>query len=80
MKFPRLFPETIEEIEAIASRGLATNPTITVYEMVDGVEFNRRPANPWLSLQKSFDRLGESAQRLDDSLAKFGEALRAVQL
>jgi hypothetical protein len=66
------------DAESLARQGLATNPTITVYEMLDGQEFNRRPANPWLGVRLSFDKLGEAAGRASESLSALGESLGRI--
>ena len=59
------------ELVLIAHCELSYNDTIEVYDFEDGAENNRRPANPYLRLQQSFDRL---ELRLED---RFG-ALRHI--
>lgn len=58
---------------------LRTNPTITVYEMLDGEEWNRHAANPWIGITSSFKRLGETAKSVNKALDDFKQALREAQ-
>lgn len=62
----------LADLRAIARDELRTNPTIEVYDFDAGEEWRRRPANPWISMNDSFTRLGRS-------FARAGVAFEALQ-
>jgi hypothetical protein len=64
----KLFPPTITDQIERAREELATNDTITVYDFEFGEEFNRRPANPFLGIRRSFERLSASATKMTERM------------
>jgi hypothetical protein len=45
-----------------------TNPMITTYRFVDGVEVDRRSANPLAGLTSAMDQLKEAFQRFGNQI------------
>lgn len=60
--------------EALAQKAaltLATDSRITVYDFMDGQEFNRRDANPFAGLRRSMEIIA-------DGITKMGENVNAM--
>ena len=66
---------TLAELLARARWELERNPTITVYEMVDGQEV-RRPTDPWLQFRRSVRQIGQAFVRVEVSARSFSESLQ----
>lgn len=59
---------SLDEIRARARAELASNPTITVYRMVNGVE-KRRAANPFLGMRNHFVGIEAAMDSVTDAIA-----------
>ena len=69
---------TLAELLHRARWELERNPTITVYEMVDGREV-RRPTDPWLRFRRSVRQIGQAFIAVEVHARSFSESLqRAV--
>lgn len=66
---------TLAELLDRARWELERNPTITVYEMVDGREV-RRPTDPWLRFRRSVRQIGQAFVRVEVSARSFSESLQ----
>lgn len=61
-------PKTIEQVRGWASLELLTNPTITEYRFANGVEIDRRAANPLTKLGPAMEQMKRAFERFGDQM------------
>ena len=71
------YPPNVEDLTSAAVIELRTNPAITVYTMVDGVE-KRRPANQFAGLNYAIGQITDAFAHITLGFKDFSKAMDRV--